>query len=76
MKTTNTMKKLESTFFFKLDLKPKERYEEKMKLIENADPYMLQKEAFTENSFLEKKIFFQKSYIQILSTIFYLLQVH
>ena len=49
MKTTNTMDKLESTYFSKLDLKAKERYKEKIKLIENVDPCTLQKEAFTEN---------------------------
>ena len=49
MKTTNTMEKPESTYFSKLDLKAKERYKEKIKLIENVDPYTLQKEAFTEN---------------------------
>ena len=49
MKTTNTMEKLESTYFSKLDLKAKERYKEKIKLIENVDPCTLQKEAFTEN---------------------------
>ena len=49
MKRTNTMEKLESTYFFKPDLKAKERYKEKLKLIENVDPYTLQKEAFKEN---------------------------
>ena len=49
MKTTDMMDKLESTYFFKLDLKAKEQYEEKIKLIENVDPYTLQKEAFTAN---------------------------
>ena len=29
VKTTNTMEKLESTYFSKLDLKAKERYKEK-----------------------------------------------
>ena len=43
------MDKLESTYFSKLDLKAKEQYEEKIKLIENVDPYTLQKEAFTAN---------------------------
>ena len=43
------MEKLESTYFSKLDLKAKERYKVKIKLIENVDPYTLQKEAFTEN---------------------------
>ena len=49
MKSTNTMKKLKSTFFSKLGLKSKERYKEKIKLIENVDPYTLQKDAFTKN---------------------------
>ena len=35
------MKKLESTYFSKLDLKAKKRYKEKTKLIENVDPYAL-----------------------------------
>ena len=43
------MEKLESTYFSKLDSKAKKRYKEKTKLIENVDPYTLQKEAFTEN---------------------------
>ena len=64
MKTTNTMEKLESTYFSKLDLKAKERYKEKIKLIENVDPYKLQKKL------LQKiLIVFQKSHIQILSHI-------
>ena len=50
MKTTNTMEKPESTYFSKLDVKAKERYKEKITLIENVDPYTLQKEAFTENT--------------------------
>ena len=58
MKTTNTMEKLESTYFSKLDLKAKERYKEKIKLIENVDPYKLQKKL------LQKiLIVFQKSHI-------------
>ena len=43
------MDKLESTYFSKLDLKVKERYKEKIKLIENVEQNTLQKEAFTEN---------------------------
>ena len=58
------MEKLESTYFSKLDLKAKERYKEKIKLIENVDPYKLQKKL------LQKiLIVFQKSHIQILSHI-------
>ena len=49
MKTTNRMEKLESTYFSKLDLKAKERYKEKIKLIENVDPNTSQKKAFTES---------------------------
>ena len=45
----NTMEKLESTYFSKLELQAKERYKEKVKLTENVDPYTLQKEVFTEN---------------------------
>ena len=66
----NTMEKLESTYFSKLELQAKERYNEKVKLTENVDPYTLQKEVFTEN------IVFQKPHIQVLSVISYLLQVH
>ena len=52
------MEKLESTYFSKLDLKAKERYKEKIKLIENVDPYKLQKKL------LQKiLIVFQKSHI-------------
>ena len=45
----NTMEKLESIYFSKLELQAKERYKEKVKLTENVDPYTLQKEVFTEN---------------------------
>ena len=72
MKSTNTMKKLKSIFFSKLGLKSKERYKEKIKLIENVDPYTLQKDAFTENIDYFPKV----THIQILSTISYLLQAH
>ena len=47
--TTNTMEKPESTNFSKLDLKAKDGYKEKIKLVENVDPYTSLKEASTEN---------------------------
>ena len=70
MKTTN-MEKLESTYFSKLDLKAKEWYKEKIKLIENVDPYTVQKEPFIENIDCFPKVIYPD-----IVNYFYLLQVH